>query len=334
MSQSRRILRRIALLLASILVAVLVVEVLLRIVDPFSTGELIARQEFERTILEPHPSPDIAGNILRAGVSTEFLGHEVVLSDQRMRNAAVRADKPQGTYRVVVAGDSIAFGWGVAESESFPRVLEAKLNSGPKPAGVDRFEVVNGGVPGFGIPGYFLYLRDTGLPLAPDLVIVTFINNDLTDIIKVLEGDQAQPEELMSLPGWASGLYTARAVQQTYAVVAGTKGDMFLELEASPELTQTACAQACVGFGHIRDLCGDTPIVIMDTFGDSKGQPLPDFARGITELGIPRIEAYLPLANYREEYAITAIDLHPNARGHEEFATTLFEWMHAHVLAD
>src|SRR5436309_6324437 len=54
--------------------------------------------------------------------------------------------KPPGTFRIVVLGDSIAFGFGVAEEETFPKVLEARIAA---TAPQRRVEVLNLGVSGY-----------------------------------------------------------------------------------------------------------------------------------------------------------------------------------------
>lgn len=320
----RPLLRRFAILLGSALAALVLFELLLRLIDPFHTGEVIEREAFELAILEPHPSRP--QSILRAGAEAKFLGDTYSINDLRMRGPRLPFEKPDGVYRIVVAGDSIAFGWGVTEQDCFPRILERRLNEAPKPDGVERYEVINGGTPGWGIPSYYVYLQETGLRFAPDLVVITIINNDLTDIIKSVQGSAAE-SDLLTLPSWSQWSYIARAVQNVHALATAAQGDLVLTLKANPEVTNPACDLACDAVNQIRELCGDTPVVVLDTLGDIDGKPLPRLADGLEQRGIDRIEAFLPLRNYAEEFAITAIDVHPNARGHRMYADWLFEWM-------
>jgi lysophospholipase L1-like esterase len=86
--------------------------------------------------------------------------------------------KPAGVFRVVVIGDSIAFGYGVQEGESFPRLLEARL-AGLAPQA--RVEVVNLGVGGYNAWNEAELLKDVGLGYEPDLVLLQFCINDLND---------------------------------------------------------------------------------------------------------------------------------------------------------
>ena len=69
----------------------------------------------------------------------------VTINRQRMRGRArVRARAATGATRMAVLGDSIAFGWGVEDGETYPARLEAILNA----RGPGRVEVVNAGFPG------------------------------------------------------------------------------------------------------------------------------------------------------------------------------------------
>lgn len=303
-------------------------EIGLRVIDPFYTGETMERERFQGEILEPHAERLQA--VLRPGVRTQFLGHEVAIGPLRMRGAqSPPFEKPTGTYRIAIAGDSIAFGWGVAEADAFPRVLERMLNDAPnKHPNVTRYEVINGGTPGWGLPAYYLWLEELGLRFAPDLVIVTFINNDLTDIITSLVGTDAPPDHRITLPHWLEWSYTARGFKAAADILRGTKGDFFFELEES-EHTAPAANVACDVFARIAQLCGDTPLLVMDTVGDADIHRIDAFVDGMKQRGIPRIDAYLPRARYREEYAITPTDTHPNKAGHQRFAEWLFAWIDA-----
>ena len=93
-----------------------------------------------------------------------------------LRGGEVTMPKPAGTFRVLVLGDSIAFGYGVDEQASFPRVLEQRLR--------DRssdFDVVNSGVPGYSAYNELQWYLHRGRSMAPDLVVVTLCLNDVVN---------------------------------------------------------------------------------------------------------------------------------------------------------
>lgn len=98
-----------------------------------------------------------------------------------MRGEPARPDKAAGVLRVLVVGDSFAFGFGVEEADTFAarlgRLLAARLH---RPAG--SVEVLNAGVPGWSTDDYFLYLRTRGYALDPDVVVVAVMENDVGDL--------------------------------------------------------------------------------------------------------------------------------------------------------
>src|SRR5262249_34185847 len=82
-------------------------------------------------------------------------------------------ERTPGKTRVVVVGDSIAFGYGVADEQTFSAVLE-RLDS--------RLEVINLGVQGYGTDQELVKLETEGLAYRPDVVILDVcLANDFLD---------------------------------------------------------------------------------------------------------------------------------------------------------
>jgi lysophospholipase L1-like esterase len=97
------------------------------------------------------------------------------INSQGMRERELPVAKPAGTRRIGVIGDSIAFGYWVAEDDAFPRQLERLLSS----AAGERIEVLDFGVPGYNLPQEIELLRERALPFSPDLVVLALCLNDL-----------------------------------------------------------------------------------------------------------------------------------------------------------
>lgn len=86
--------------------------------------------------------------------------------------------KPDGVFRIIILGDSVAFGWGVDQADTFTERLEAKLSQQlPEP----KIEVLNLGISGYNPYTQARLLEDVGVRYQPDLVIVQFCINDLND---------------------------------------------------------------------------------------------------------------------------------------------------------
>src|SRR5690606_599088 len=266
-------------------------ELVLRIADPFDAAGFIERESFSDALLVRHPDGSLA---LRAGSRASLYGHDAVIGAHGLRNRPVEQPKPDGLFRVLVLGDSVAFGWGVAEEQAFPRVLESLWNAAGPPEGASRVEVVNCGVPGWGMPNELLWLREVGIALDPDLVLVTLINNDLTDVVQALE-PAAPAAPPLRLPALLRATYVGRAIEHGLAAAGGRLAapDFFVALELAPATVAAASEALCSGFAEMRRLCGDVPFAIIDTIGERDGsRRIEPFVACAERPGLRRLHAH------------------------------------------
>jgi len=159
--------RRITSVLGAVVLGVLVTLAMLWALD-----RLVDRLDLGYRTRRNAPSTDVS--IVRSEFS-----FRVVTNSLGFREPRLPAPKPPGTVRVVVVGDSFTQGFGVAESESYPRLLEKLLHS-DDPA--RHYEVVNLGVPGTNPRDYEGNLREVGLDYDPDIVLVAVGANDVHDV--------------------------------------------------------------------------------------------------------------------------------------------------------
>jgi lysophospholipase L1-like esterase len=174
MAPLRGLLQRAALVLLGGAAALVIGEIAARTIAP-------SRPVFDlRGLHELRPDePWLYG--LRPGVEGRLSDTGEVLyriNADGFRGPRHARPKPDGVFRLVVIGDSIAFGYAVAEDETFPRLLEARLRELAPQA---RVEVVNLGVGGYNAWNESELLKDVGLAYDPDLVLVQFCINDLND---------------------------------------------------------------------------------------------------------------------------------------------------------
>jgi len=96
-------------------------------------------------------------------------------------------EKPEGTFRILVLGDSYVEALQVAHEDSFPALLQKKLNAG---FSSKRVEVIALGQSGFGTAESYMRYVNSGRRYSPDLVILAFLTgNDFMDNSRFLSQD-------------------------------------------------------------------------------------------------------------------------------------------------
>jgi lysophospholipase L1-like esterase len=116
--------------------------------------------------------------VARAGVRGRHSApgaFDVTVSINRQRLRADREYGPprEGALRIAVLGDSVAFGWGVEDGETYPAQLERLL------AARRAVEVVNAGFPGTSLGEKAAWYEIGVRPLAPSVVVLTLLGDDV-----------------------------------------------------------------------------------------------------------------------------------------------------------
>lgn len=114
---------------------------------------------------------------LKPDLQAIYEGAVVEINSHGFRGRLSERSRDDDSVRLVGIGDSFMFGLGVAEGEYYLAVLEQLLR---RECRGTRVEVVNTAVPGYNTVMEVETLRDKGIGLRPDLVIIEFVGNDLT----------------------------------------------------------------------------------------------------------------------------------------------------------
>ena len=88
-------------------------------------------------------------------------------------------ERPAGTRRVLLLGDSFAEGYTVSEEATVASVLERALC-----AGGSAWDVVNAGTHGWSTDQEYLFWREQGVRYRPDHVVLLFYYNDLAGNVR------------------------------------------------------------------------------------------------------------------------------------------------------
>lgn len=138
-----------------------------------SEGLLRLRAHGEDGLDSMHVYSDTYGWTLRRGFRHRAQAKTITINDKGYRGREYDLARTPGTLRVVMLGDSIAFGPGVDDTDTFSHRLDSPS---------DGREVVNLGVMGYGTDQELLKLEREGLAFGPDVVVLHFcLQNDFAD---------------------------------------------------------------------------------------------------------------------------------------------------------
>ena len=107
---------------------------------------------------------------------------KVSINSLGFRGPELDLDTP-GVLRILLLGDSFTFGYGVEYEQTFGNRLEQNLSE----AGISNI-VINAGVTGWGTLQALLFARDSLDWIKPDIIILTFCENDQIDDEVFLRG--------------------------------------------------------------------------------------------------------------------------------------------------
>ncbi|OGY17679.1 MAG: hypothetical protein A2900_05960 [Candidatus Chisholmbacteria bacterium RIFCSPLOWO2_01_FULL_50_28] len=165
--------KRLGAVLMLILTTILGSEAATRLV----IGDSFATTCFKRDQILHH-IPKLNGTCSYSDPHSSEAKVNVRFSSVGTRGEEITIPKPLDTYRILLLGDSTTAAINVNYEDAFGEKLERLLQlTFPN----KTIEVVNAGVPSYSGLLEYLYLRERGLTLEPDLVITNFNSTDVHD---------------------------------------------------------------------------------------------------------------------------------------------------------
>ena len=117
----------------------------------------------------------------------------ITINSAGLRDREHSLEKPQGTFRIAILGDSYTEALQLPIEQTYWARLEQELSGCPALAG-RRVEVVNFGVSGYSTAQELLVLRHKVPPYHPDLVLLALLTgNDIRGNSRELDGDSVRP---------------------------------------------------------------------------------------------------------------------------------------------
>lgn len=219
--------------------------------------------------------------------------------------------KKPGEYLILVVGDSIVYGQGLLTSQRFSNKLEKMLNR------IKPTRVFNLGECGTNIYRHYLIAERFREKLNPDLVVMTFYNNDL------LVGDEKHdfPQEINSnlrrylLRDFFND--PSKTGEEYYGRVLGTFDESTDNWQMLTYLLPRLQKEKAVYFFVTYDEAKEFKEKILDTYELFRSSGL----NAIHPRELLKSEKYRKISSFN----ISERELHPNALANQIFADRLYE---------
>jgi hypothetical protein len=198
--------------------------------------------------------------------------YDFTTNAEGFRGPLVDWDKPAGTFRILAIGDSYTWGDGVDDDAVWLRKLERDLGT------CGSVEVINAGIVGRNTVGEADYLRDKGVRLHPDLVLVGAEPGDAMDILELdRDWDNRAAVVAGSQPTWLLRMTAWSRVGRLYF---GSRIARRSRAIDRPEDAEGAWQRVGESFQRMRQLCAEAGCQLI-VFGIA---PTPDDAWSMERL--------------------------------------------------
>ena len=231
--------------------------------------------------------------------------HRVSVNSLGLRGPELAPEKAPGEVRILVVGDSMVYGQGVAEEDTVPVQLERAL-------GQPNVRTINGGLRAYSTAQELALLKELGPEIQPDLVVLCWFWNDIdADPVEIQYGDLAGKGDVpfdtrARLEGatlvqwrWRQVVRTSALVMLLHDLIAAGEDEW-----PAREVLDTGLAQLDGHLAEFKRWCGerDVPlvfVVIPNPNCLSEGHPSEALEGEVAALarwhGIPVVETLPPL---------------------------------------
>ena len=316
-------------LLVTCLVMLLAVEWGLRVFNPFGV---------ELFHILPYHMQGMADDSrlgYRHPESVEYMlgSKQVKINAHGLRDEEIPFAKPDDEKRILILGDSVTFGWGISQGETFSDRLEPLLQ---QQTGT-RWQVINAGVNCYNTEQEATYLRIEGMRYSPDFVLLIYVSNDVDAVL------DPNATTWRRYPSWPPSLPEAlnRLKQRSYLL---QLTHLFIRMNEMDLARAAASIEGEAASGRENRSMTDHPNwlqskeALLDIARQSReaGIPLlvglyssigsndPAFVAELQDAGIDAIYLQPAWKGISENVAhVSRIDPHPSALVHESIAEYL-----------
>jgi hypothetical protein len=168
----RRIVFGLVSVFVSLLIAALTIEVLTRFVADDGMQYDLEMWKYARDVKRVSTDP-LLGHEHAPNRQARLMGVDFRTNSKGLRDREFSYDRPPGKRRIMMLGDSLTVGWGVALEDSFDKRIEQMFPA----IGIDA-EVIDTGVGNYNTIQEVQYFLTEGYKYHPDVVVLNFFVND------------------------------------------------------------------------------------------------------------------------------------------------------------
>lgn len=240
----------------------------------------------------------------------------LTIQEARHRVSGPRSSRPS----VVVVGDSVAMGWGVADDESFPAQLAIRAGQ----------PVLNLGTSSYGTARELLFLRTIAQAQSAGTLVIQYSDNDYRENRTFVfpetgwhathHRDQFEKLTSYQAKGYSFGVFVSLAAKRAWVRLVGSNPPN-PDVATDPHVEAEIFLKVLVKFPELKGkrillvstlLPGQPRSPFLESVEDSKNSILPDWSLQT-----------VPVTLTESDYFY--LDDHINARGHQVVAQTLVE---------
>ena len=232
--------------------------------------------------------------------------------------------KRPGTFRIIALGDSLTYGYGIAEQDTYPKVLETLLND------TFRVEVLNLGVSGAQSEDIYKILQRKLPELQPDLVIYGMCLNDfLPSGVGQYDNNRAYQVPLPYKEHFIQNTLTGKLLAQRYDALLmrwGLRVDFFTDILRDFDGYQTRFARDVKAMNAFALENGLPPIVaiVLDQYPSTeerRSKIVIAAERHLRDAGIRLVPSdYIRVNAGRLDWKVSPWEGHPNEKANRVFA--------------
>ena len=329
MRKARRIALRCALVLAGLVAAIVVAEVVVRATDPLGTSYYRDVNRYVGHAITLVGAPVTRSSRIfeaKANVDLELATFRFRTDERGLRTGTAPpepAAAPGERMRILFLGDSVTLGWGVDDEDTWVRRLERDARAAPDAP----LECLNAGHILYNTVQQADWLAAHGEELDPDLVVLTFVVNDIDDhygLYQELTGAVERRAEQAPAPAAHGWIARARpwvpALSEVALYLVRRNASLSVPrqdpatIESTPEYVE-GWARVEPGLERILALCDEleAPLVVLD----SAVPWIPGLRRWCEANGVPWYPFAFTPDERERDIENSLADPHANALGNE-----------------